>query len=103
MPALSILLVTALLVLAPPAAHGQAGLPAAVLHYPELVLLNGKVVTVDDRFSISEAIAIRDGTVLALGTSLESRALGGPGTPEFELRAVTERPAPVDWDTHMLR
>ncbi|OLC31324.1 MAG: hypothetical protein AUH81_18105 [Candidatus Rokubacteria bacterium 13_1_40CM_4_69_5] len=103
MPALSILLVTALLILAPPAAHGQAGVPAAVLHYPELVLLNGKVVTVDDRFSIREAIAIRDGKVLALGTSSEIRALAGPGTRVIDLRRRIVLPGLIDSHVHMLR
>jgi len=32
---------------------------AAVAQTADLVLLNGKVVTVDDRFTIAEALAIR--------------------------------------------
>jgi hypothetical protein len=33
----------------------------------DLVLFNGKIVTVDDTFSIREAIAIKDGRILAVG------------------------------------
>jgi predicted amidohydrolase YtcJ len=33
----------------------------------DLVLYNGKVVTVDDAFSIRQAIAVKDGRVLAVG------------------------------------
>ncbi|HEV8640570.1 MAG TPA: amidohydrolase [Methylomirabilota bacterium] len=104
MPALSVLLLLiVLLVPAPPPAHGQAGVPAALLHYPEIVLLNGKVVTVDDRFSVREAIAIRDGKILALGTSSEIRALAGPRTRVIDLRGRAVLPGLIDSHVHMLR
>ena len=35
----------------------------------DLVLYNGKIVTVDDAFSIREAIAIKDGRILAVGSN----------------------------------
>src|SRR4029079_6696557 len=50
-------------------AHAQA---------PDTVLLNGKIVTVDARSSVREALAIRDGYIVALGTSAEMRKLAGP-------------------------
>lgn len=33
----------------------------------DLVLFNGKIITVDDAFSIREAIAIKDGRIVAIG------------------------------------
>ena len=42
--------------------YGQA--PSA-----DLVLYNGKIVTVDDAFSIREAIAIKDGRIVAVGAN----------------------------------
>ena len=33
----------------------------------DLVLFNGKIVTVDDAFSIHQAIVIKDGRIVALG------------------------------------
>jgi adenine deaminase len=33
----------------------------------DLVLINGKIITVDDAFSIREAIVIKDGRILAVG------------------------------------
>lgn len=43
----------------------------------DLVLFNGKIVTVDDAFSIHQAIAIKDGRVLAVGTNeLRNRYAG---------------------------
>src|SRR3984885_13044531 len=35
----------------------------------DLVLFNGKIVTVDDAFSIREAIVVKDGRILAVGTN----------------------------------
>src|SRR5271165_222987 len=35
----------------------------------DLLLFNGKIVTVDDRFSIHQAIAIKDGRILAVGSN----------------------------------
>ena len=39
----------------------------------DLLMFGGKVITVDDRFSIEEAIAIKDGLVVAVGTTDELR------------------------------
>ena len=47
-------------------AHAQA--PAA-----DTILMNGKVITLDDASSIVEAIAIHDGKVLAVGSSEDIR------------------------------
>ncbi|HEY6612888.1 MAG TPA: hypothetical protein VIZ32_00170, partial [Vicinamibacterales bacterium] len=38
---------------------------------PDTVLFNGKIITVDDRFSIAQAVAIRAERVSAVGTSEE--------------------------------
>src|SRR6185312_7135336 len=46
--------------------------PAAVAHSAEeadLILHHGKVVTVDRDFSVREALAIRDGKILKVGTN----------------------------------
>ena len=47
------------LVLAP----SLTGASSLVVHYPDMVLYNGKVVTVDKNFSIAQAVAIRDGKI----------------------------------------
>ncbi len=84
-------------------AHAQGAPPAAVLHYPDIVLVNGKVVTVDDRFSVREAVAIREDRFLAVGTSAEIRALAGPSTRVIDLGGRTVLPGLVDSHNHMLR
>ncbi len=84
-------------------AHAQGAPPAAVLHYPGIVLVNGKVVTVDDRFSIHEAVAIREDKFLAVGTSAEIRTLAGPRTRIVDLKGRTVVPGLIDSHNHMLR
>ena len=61
-----------------PAANlaGQTDVPSVLLHYPELILHNGKILTVDENFQIAEAVAIRDGVFLAVGTTRKSSACG---------------------------
>ena len=52
---------------------GLAGLAAA---QPATVLLNGKIVTMDARSSIGEAVAAREGRIVAVGASADLRKLG---------------------------
>ena len=44
------------------------GSDLGVLH-PDTILLNGKMVTVDEDFSIAEAVAIKDGKFIAVGSN----------------------------------
>ena len=39
---------------------------------PDTILINGKILTVDQQFSTQEAIAVRDGKILAAGTQTDS-------------------------------
>lgn len=63
-----------------------------LMKYADLVLHNGKVLTVDKEFSVVEAIAVRDGRVLATGTTDEILALAGPDTERVDLRGRTATP-----------
>lgn len=78
-------------------------LAPALAQAPDLVLLNGKVVTLDERSSIQEAIAIRDDKVLATGTSAEIRALAGDGTRSIDVRGRTVIPGLIDSHLHAIR
>jgi len=40
---------------------------------PDTILLNGKIVTADERNTIHQALAIRDGRIVALGKSAGAR------------------------------
>ncbi len=69
----------------------------------DLVLLNGKIVTVDPRFSIKHAVAIKDGKFLAVGTNDEIRAFVGPSTKVIDVRGGTVLPGLIDSHIHALR
>lgn len=44
----------------------------------DLILSNGKIITVDDRFSIAQAVAIAGDRIVAVGTTTEVMRLAGP-------------------------
>jgi hypothetical protein len=52
----------------------------AVRSPADLVLINGKIVTVDPKFAIHRTLAIKDGHFAAVGTEREARLWTGPGT-----------------------
>ncbi len=76
-------------------------IPPEVLHYADLVLHNGKILTADDAFTIAQAIAVRDGNVLAVGTNERIRAMAGPSTSSIDLRGKTVIPGLIDTHFHL--
>ncbi len=81
----------------------QIGARPEVVRYPEMVLVNGKIVTVDKSFSIQEAVAIRDGKILAVGSASSIRALAGPETKVIDLQGRAVIPGLMDSHIHFLR
>ncbi len=69
----------------------------------DLVLFNGKIVPVDRAFSVKQAVAVKDGKVLAVGANDEIRRLIGPGTRVVELGGRTVLPGLVDSHIHAIR
>src|SRR5215510_8558306 len=67
------------------------------------VLLNGKVITVDDRFTIVEALAIRGGRIVATGTNADIEKLGGATTEKIDLRGRMVIPGLIDNHAHWIR
>ncbi|MBI3939828.1 MAG: amidohydrolase family protein [Acidobacteria bacterium] len=59
--------------------------PPEVLAYADLVLYNGKILTVDEKFTIAQAIALRGGKVLAVGDSARVVKMAGPKTQKIDL------------------
>jgi len=69
----------------------------------DTVFINGKVVTVDEQFSIVEALAITGGKFSALGNSEDINQLAGPSTEVFDLQGRTVIPGFIDGHAHMDR
>lgn len=67
---------------------------------PQLILHNAKIVTVDERFSIHEAVAVADGRIQRVGTSEEILALRAPETDVIDLRGRMVIPGLMDSHTH---
>jgi adenine deaminase len=53
---------------------------------PDVILSNGKIITVDARFSIAQAVAIRGERIVAVGSNQEISRLAGPLTKKIDLR-----------------
>jgi len=82
----------ALLTLAAYPTHAQQA-------YPE----RGKVVTVDARFTVAQAVAITGQRIAAVGTSAEMRKLAGPSAKVIDLRGRTVIPGLIDNHAHFVR
>ncbi|MEX2216964.1 MAG: amidohydrolase [Phycisphaeraceae bacterium] len=67
---------------------------------PDLILHSGKIITVDKAFSIKEAIAVKDGSILAVGTSADILKLQGNTTKVIDLKGKTVLPGLMDSHTH---
>lgn len=67
---------------------------------PDLVLINGKVLTLDERSTVTEAVAVRDGKILATGSSASIKALAGAGTRVLDVSGKTVIPGLIDTHAH---
>lgn len=78
---------------------------------PDIVLYNGKIVTVDNHGvnanlgTMAQAMAVRGVTIVAVGTNAEVRRLAGSSTKSYDLKGRTVLPGlaathdhPTDWD-----
>ncbi len=64
------------------------------------VLINGKIITVDQADSIVEAVAIKDGKFLARSSTPEIMTLAGDRTEVLDLQHKTVLPGIIDSHTH---
>ena len=69
----------------------------------DLVLINGKVVTADDRFTVVQALAVRDGRIVAVGSTQEIAGRAGPATQRIDAAGRTVIPGLIDNHMHLLR
>jgi predicted amidohydrolase YtcJ len=80
-----------------------AGAIPARAQAPDAILINGKILTVDAQSSVREALAIRDGRIVALGTSADIRKLTGPQSQVIDLGGRTVVPGLIDSHLHAIR
>jgi len=70
---------------------------------PDTIYLNGKIVTVDDYFSVEEAVAVRGNTIQAVGSNQEVSSLKGDSTLILDLQGRTVIPGLIDNHNHVVR
>jgi predicted amidohydrolase YtcJ len=89
--------------------HAQSSAPqSAVSAAPgsrpaDLILENGKVITVDTDFTITQAIAIADERIVAVGPNAAMAAHTTAGTRTIDLKGRTVIPGLIDGHAHMDR
>jgi predicted amidohydrolase YtcJ len=76
---------------------------AAQQSTPHWILSNGKIITVDERFTIAQAVAITGDRITAVGTNAGIGRLAGPNTRRIDLRGRAVIPGLIDNHMHLLR
>ena len=76
--------------------------PAAI-DRPETILVNGKILSADAKFTIHEALAIRGDHILAAGATSDIRALADAKTRIIDLGGRTVIPGLTDSHMHAIR
>ena len=66
----------------------------------DLILINGRIITVDARDSVAQAIAIRSGKIVAVGTNDEIQKLAPKGARVIDLHGRTATPGLIDTHCH---
>jgi predicted amidohydrolase YtcJ len=69
----------------------------------DLLLINGKIVTVDDRFAVAQAVAIKGQRIIAVGTTADVRKAAGGTAKVIDLRGRTVIPGLIDNHAHWIR
>jgi predicted amidohydrolase YtcJ len=79
---------------------GMGGIAAAAAP-PQLILFHGRILTVDSHDSIAQALAIRDGKIIAIGNDRDILHLAGAATQRIDLHGRTATPGLIDSHAHI--
>ena len=82
------------------AAATAAAAPKATLKPADTVYINGKVVTVDKKFSIKQAVAVSKGKIVAVGTTKAIKKYVGKKTKVVDLKGKMMLPGINDSHNH---
>jgi hypothetical protein len=77
-----------------------------LVSYPDLIVHNARILTVDDKSftpqlgTIAQALAVRDGKILAVGRNAEILDLKGPSTKVMDLKGRMVMPGMINTHDH---
>jgi len=83
------------------ACAADAATPATAPAAPDIVLLNGNVLSVDANDTVYEAVAIKGERIAAVGSSADIAALVGKNTRRIDLKGRTVTPGLLDTHLHL--
>ena len=66
----------------------------------DLILFNGKIITVNDTFQIAQAVAVRGARIVAVGSNADVQKLAGPNTQRIDLKGKSMVPGFIDNHAH---
>ncbi|MCZ6488933.1 MAG: amidohydrolase family protein [Acidobacteria bacterium] len=90
-------------------AQNMATVPEEIVIYPDRIIHNGKIATMDDTSfglntspgTMAEAMAIRDGKIQAVGSNDRILRMAGPETDKIDVNGRTVMPGIIDAHTHI--
>jgi predicted amidohydrolase YtcJ len=71
--------------------------------YADLILRNGEIITLDQRNTVAEALAVKDGKILMTGSNDEVSELLGPDTETIDLKGRAATPGLISSHDHFLQ
>ncbi len=86
----------------------SAQVPDILIGWPDIIYVNGVIVTMDDTRindnpgSIVQAMAVRDETIIALGSNTDIQKLKGPKTEVVDLQGNQVLPGLIDSHKHIM-
>ena len=89
-----------------PTLHGQQA-PASAPGFgaagpADVILSNGKIITVDEKFTIAQAIAVKGDRIVAVGSNDDISSLAGPATRRIDLAGRAVVPGMIDNHAHYM-
>src|SRR5438445_10024497 len=80
-----------------------SGSPVLAAESADTLLVNGKIITVDDRFTIAQGVAIKGQHIVAVGGTGQILKLKGAATKVIDLANRTVIPGLIDNHAHFIR
>ena len=82
---------------------GAFTITTALSQPAETILNHGKIISANDKESIYQSMAIREGKIIALGSLTELKVWQGPNTQVIDLKGKTVIPGLIDSHIHAIR